>query len=74
MDQVLDAFDWTEPEMVFLPKSEHAGNRLPPPFPLLLRKRRRGAGSRLKSAFDDFLGRATHTAGERRFKEPLPVR
>jgi len=60
--------------MVLFPKSLHAGNSLPPAFPLFLGKRGRCAGSRLQSPFDDLLGRAAHTARERRFKQSLPVR
>ena len=41
MDEVLDALAGTEGEMVFLPKSEHAGDGLPPPLPLCLGARLR---------------------------------
>jgi hypothetical protein len=72
--QVLDAIAGTEGEMVLFPKSDHAGDGLPPLFPLFLGKRGRCAGSRFQSPFDDFLGRAAHTAGERRFEQLPPVR
>jgi hypothetical protein len=74
VDQVLDALAGTEGEMVFFPKSEHAGNGLPSPFPLFLGKRGRCAGSRFQRPFDDFLRRSAHTASERRFEQLLPVR
>jgi hypothetical protein len=73
VDQVLDALAGTEGEMVLFPKSDHAGNGLPP-LPLFIGKRRRHATGRFKSPFDDFLGRAAHTSGERRFQQLLPVR
>jgi len=73
MDQVLNALAGTEGEMVFLPKSEHAGDGLPPPFPLFLGKRGRCDGSSFQSPFDDFLRRTTHTTSERSLKQRLPV-
>jgi hypothetical protein len=60
--------------MVLFPKSKHAGNGLPAPFPLFLGKRGRCAGSRFQSPFDGFLRRTAYTAGERRFEQLLPVR
>jgi hypothetical protein len=55
VDHVLDALAGTEGEMVLFPKSERAGDGLPP-FPLFLGKRGRRAGDRFQSVFDDFLG------------------
>ena len=74
VDEVLDALAGTEGEMVLFPKSDHAGNGLPPPFPLFIGKRGRHTAGRFKSPFDDFLRRAAHTTGERRFQQSLPVR
>ena len=74
MDQVLDALAGAEGEMVFFPKSEHACDGLPPPFPLFFGKRGRRAGSSFQSPFDDFLRRTTHTVSECRLKQRLPVR
>jgi hypothetical protein len=74
MDQILDTLARTEGEMVFFPKSEHAGDGLPPPFALFLGKRGCPAGRRFQSVFDDFLRRTTDTASERRFEQLLPVR
>ncbi len=73
MNQVLDALAGTEREMVFFPKSEHAGHSLPPPFPFFFGKRGRCADSYFQSPLDDLLGRTAHAASERRFEHLLPV-
>ncbi len=74
MDQVLDAEAGTQGEMVFFPESENAGDGLAAPFPLLIGNRSRPTGRRFESPFDDFLGRAAHTSGERGFEQLLAVR
>jgi hypothetical protein len=74
MDQVPDAQTGTQREVVFLPKSEHAGYCLASLFPLFIGKRDRPTGSCFESPLDDFLRRAAHTTGERGFDQLLAVR
>ena len=74
VDQVLYALARAEGEMVLIPKSDHTGNSLTAPLQIFLGRRARHTAGHFQSPFDDFLWRATHTEGERRFKQFLPVR
>jgi hypothetical protein len=60
--------------MVRLLELENSRDCLPPPLQLLIGKHSHRAGGGFERPFDDFLGRSTYTAGERRFQQFLPVR
>ena len=74
VDKVLDAQVRTQGEMVRLLESEDAGHSLSAPLELFIRKCGRHTAGRFQSPFDDFLGRAAYTAGERRLEQFLAVR
>lgn len=71
MDQVRNVHAGSQSEVICFAKRKHAGDRLPTPFSLLLRKRALLSRNSFQGMFDDFFGGAAESAGKGGFQHFL---